>query len=651
MESFFFISRWNSRQADLWDHELICAFQGNADNTFQEGEIMGLQFDVPDYKKIRVIIDTDAACEADDPFAIVHALLSPKLIVKGIIAEHFNEAGSSERSYCEIRTILNKMDMRVPIFMGLEGPVESENSEFSKNEAVSFITEEAMREDDKPLFILCQGAITNVAAAIKANPDILDRITVIWIGTHGEAPCVAPFREFNAGNDIDAANYVLSSGANLWLVPSQVYTTINIGIAEIQRRIRPCGRIGEHLFDQLVRYNLSKFAGWTKGESWSLGDLPAIAIALNPDCGHFKMAKAPKVAADTSSEICEENPEIRIYTDVDSRYILEDMIAKLELFADNKENSTDKPGFHRNPIINSLYTADPAPMVCGDTLYLFTTHDEDRLVNNFYTMNDWRCFSTKNMIDWIDHGKIFSLDDINWADGRAWAPQCIARNGRFYLYCPVHKTNGGMAIAVGVSDSPVGPFKDLGHPLIDEGDWNDIDPTVFIDDDGQAYLYFGNPELRYVLLNEDMISYDKNAGIGRIAMTEEAFSKGSHMTGTSYAEGPWFYRRNGKYYMVYAAFAGEKGDGKHHNEHLAYSTSDSPTGPWIYGGVLMTEEGGTFTNHPGIADFKGHSYLFYHTGDLPGGNLFHRSVCVAEFEYNKDGSIGTIAMCDGVHEV
>lgn len=300
----------------------------------------------------------------------------------------------------------------------------------------------------------------------------------------------------------------------------------------------------------------------------------------------------------------------------------------------------------RNPIITSIYTADPAPMVLGDTLYLYTTHDEDRLINDFYTMFDWRCFSTKDMVNWVDHGVIFSLDDIAWADDRAWAPQAIERSGKFYLYCPVHKRDGGMAIAVGVSDSPTGPFKDLGEPLVDEGDWNDIDPTVFIDDDGQAYLYFGNPELRYVLLNEDMISYDKTVGVAKIPMTVESFAKGGHMTGTTYAEGPWFYKRNNLYYMVYAAF----GEGRK-NEHLAYSTSTSPTGPWSYGGVLMTEEGGTFTNHPGVVDFKGHSYLFYHTAELEGGSLFHRSVCVAEFRYNPDGSIDTIAKCDHVDAV
>lgn len=306
----------------------------------------------------------------------------------------------------------------------------------------------------------------------------------------------------------------------------------------------------------------------------------------------------------------------------------------------------NEKNFKKNPIVTNMYTADPAPMVYGDTLYLFTTHDEDELINNFYTMRDWRCFSTKDMVNWTDHGVIFSLDDIEWADDRAWAPQCVERNGKFYLYCPVHKTGGGMAIAVGVSDKPEGPYTDLGHPLVDEGDWNDIDPTVFIDDDGQAYLYFGNPELRYVLLNEDMVSFDEKVGVGRIPMTVESFAKGSHMTGTSYGEGPWFYKRNGLYYMVFAGFS----EGEHRNEHFGYATSEGPLGPWKYAGVLM-DEGPCFTNHPGIADFKGHSYLFYHTDELPGGSLFHRSVCVAEFTYNKDGSISTVSKCDGVKAI
>ncbi len=293
---------------------------------------MKFEYDVPDYKKLRVIVDTDAACEADDPFAIAHALLSPKLIVKGIIAEHFKEEGSMEKSYREIETILDVMDMskEIPIFRGQRGPLSTDDE---VSEAVKFIIDEALKDDEKPLYILCQGAITNVAKAITLEPEIKDKITVIWIGTHGEAPCKAPFTEFNATNDISAANIVLKSGIDLWLVPSHVYITVNIGLAEIQRRIRPCGRIGEHLFRNMVDYNMSQFAGWTQGESWSLGDSPAIAIAINPGCGHYHYAKAPLVAEDTSSVVKEDNPQIRIYTDVDSRYILEDFIAKLEIFA------------------------------------------------------------------------------------------------------------------------------------------------------------------------------------------------------------------------------------------------------------------------------------------------------------------------------
>ncbi|WP_026489364.1 nucleoside hydrolase [Butyrivibrio sp. XBB1001] len=289
---------------------------------------MAFEFDVPDYKKIRVIVDTDAACEADDPFAIAHALLSPKLIVKGIIAEHFKIPGSMEKSYDEIMTILDAMALEVPVFHGQKGPL-SQDKEIS--EAVDFIIKEAKREDDKPLFILCQGAITNVAKALQVEPQIKDKITVIWIGTHGEAPCTAPFTEFNSVNDIEAANFVLQSGTNIWLVPSHVYITVNIGLSEIQRRIAPCGKIGQHLFRNMVDYNNSEGAGWTQGESWSLGDSPAIAIAINPGCGHYHEAVAPLVLDDTSSAVKEDNPRIRIYTDVDSRYILEDFIAKLEI--------------------------------------------------------------------------------------------------------------------------------------------------------------------------------------------------------------------------------------------------------------------------------------------------------------------------------
>ncbi|MCR4788390.1 MAG: nucleoside hydrolase [Lachnospiraceae bacterium] len=288
---------------------------------------MPAMYDVPDYKKIRVLIDTDAACEADDPFAIVHALLSPKLIVKGILAEHFNADGSVQRSYDEIMTILEAMDRDVPVFMGEEGPI----GEAFGSPAADCIIKEALSEDPHPLYVLCQGAITNVAAAIKKCPEIIKKMTIVWIGTHGAGDIKAPFREFNAGNDIPAANFVLSSGADIRLVPSSVYITINVGIAEIEEKVLPCGRIGKHLYDNMIRYNNSEEAGWTKGESWSLGDSPAVAITLNPDCGKHSMQHAPFVEDDTSSRYDESRPMICVYENVDSRYVLGDFISKLRL--------------------------------------------------------------------------------------------------------------------------------------------------------------------------------------------------------------------------------------------------------------------------------------------------------------------------------
>ena len=299
-----------------------------------------------------------------------------------------------------------------------------------------------------------------------------------------------------------------------------------------------------------------------------------------------------------------------------------------------------------NPVVQNVYTADPAPMVYGDTLYLYTSHDEDEVVGNFYTMYDWNCYSTKDMVNWTDHGTILSRTSFKWAEDRAWAPQCVERNDKFYLYVPLHKRGGGMVIGVGVSDSPTGPFEDaLGKPLVESGDWNDIDPTVFIDEDGQAYLYYGNPKLRYVKLNEDMISYDTSGGkkgVFEVEMNEDSFGAIENPSGdrkVTYGEGPWFYRRGDLYYMVYAAFKSPSS-----SEHLAYSTSDLPTGPWKYQGIIMPYQGGCYTNHPGVVDFMGHSYLFYHNQALQGGHSYHRSVCVEEFTYNEDGTFPEINM-------
>ncbi|WP_300724606.1 family 43 glycosylhydrolase [uncultured Bacteroides sp.] len=305
--------------------------------------------------------------------------------------------------------------------------------------------------------------------------------------------------------------------------------------------------------------------------------------------------------------------------------------------------------YAQNPIVQTCYTSDPAPMVHDGTLYVYTGHDEDKA--DFFWMQDWKIYSTTDMVNWTDHGSPLAIETFEWADDRAWAAQCIERNGKFYWYVCLHsKLSGTMAIGVAVGNSPTGPFKDaIGKPLY-EGSWDYIDPTVFIDDDGQAYLYWGNPHIYYALLNEDMISI--KGEVGRIEQTVEGFGapdpakriKGKKYK-DNYTEGPWFYKRNGKYYLLYAAGGVP--------EHIAYSTSDSPLGPWKYMGEIMPlQNTGSFTNHCGVVDYKGQSYFFYHTGKLPGGGGFGRSVAVEPFTYNPDGTFPVInATREGVKPI
>lgn len=296
---------------------------------------MPLNYTVPEYKRLRVIVDTDAACEADDPFAIAHALMSKKFEVKAIFAEHFGHPGTTKKSYAEILTILDAMSISVPVYMGEEGKLsEVEGKELSP--AARYLIEEAMREDEKPLYVLGLGAITNIASAIRRCPEITAKMTVIWIGGQdldaGTLKQSTPkHREFNAGNDIDAANIVISSGVEFWQIPNNVYGAMHIGLAEIQKRIYSCGKIGKHLLENMLSYNLSEHAGWTAGESWSLGDSPAVGVALEPNCGHYAYREAPIFNEDTSYRFEEGRPRIRVYTSINSRFIIEDFISKLQL--------------------------------------------------------------------------------------------------------------------------------------------------------------------------------------------------------------------------------------------------------------------------------------------------------------------------------
>lgn len=291
---------------------------------------MELDYIVPEEKRLRVIVDTDAACEADDPYAIAHALMTKKFEVKAILAEHFNSPGSTKKSYDEIVTILKAMSIQVPVYMGEEEPLDRQTGDMV-SPAVRFLIEEALRPEEKTLYVLCLGAITNVAKAMKECPDIISRMTVVWIGGQDYNQQNPNIREFNAGNDIEAANLVLHSQVKLWQIPMNVYGSMRIGLAELQKKVLPCGEIGKHLFYHMTEYNCSAYAGWTMGESWTLGDSPAVAVAMDPCCGTYIEREAPLVLPDTTYREMAGAPMIRVYTCVDSRFVLEDFMSKLQL--------------------------------------------------------------------------------------------------------------------------------------------------------------------------------------------------------------------------------------------------------------------------------------------------------------------------------
>ena len=283
------------------------------------------------------------------------------------------------------------------------------------------------------------------------------------------------------------------------------------------------------------------------------------------------------------------------------------------------------------PVVQSKFTADPAPMVYQDTVFLYTTHDEDDARGYEFKMKDWLLYTSTDMVNWQDHGAVASLKDFKWYDGDngAWAEQVIERNGKFYMYCPIH----GHGIGVLVADSPYGPFHDpIGKPLVWQKEhWYDIDPSVWIDDDGQAYMYWGNPHTYYVKLNEDMIS------------TSGEIHQLPHIT--DYQEGPWIYKRDSKYYLAFASTCCPEG--------IGYAMSDKITGPWQYKGHIMDHTYKTRGNHPGIIDYKGHSYVFGLNYDLlrliTDEHSERRSVSCAEMQYNADGTIQELPyFCENV---
>ncbi|GAB3427656.1 hypothetical protein GCM10027516_33030 [Niabella aquatica] len=288
-----------------------------------------------------------------------------------------------------------------------------------------------------------------------------------------------------------------------------------------------------------------------------------------------------------------------------------------------------------NPIITHHYTADPAAMVEKDTLWLFAGHDFAGGQKG-YKMKDWLVYSTTDLHRWTEYPVSMKITDFSWAkSGDAYAGHVAKRNGKYYWYISTNWSG----IGVGVADRPEGPYKDaLGKPLLTNKDcfasthsWACIDPAIFTDDDGQAWIFWGNRECYYAKLKENMLEID-----GEI--------KHIQFDGFDFTEAPWVHQRNGWYYLTYATGFPEK---------TAYAMSRSINGPWEYKGILNEIAGNSNTNHQAIVDFKGSSYFIYHNGAIQtDGGSYSRSVCIDNLYYNADGTIKRIQMTtEGVEPV
>ena len=286
----------------------------------------------------------------------------------------------------------------------------------------------------------------------------------------------------------------------------------------------------------------------------------------------------------------------------------------------------------QNPIIRDQFSADPSARVFNGRVYVYPSHDilakTGKGRPGWFCMEDYHVFSSSNLTDWTDHGVIVSQNKVKWVDSSAysmWAPDCIFRNGKYYFYFPSitkDTTNGrGFFIGVAIADKPEGPYIAQNEPIKKA---RGIDPNVFIDKDGQAYIYWAMRNIYAAKLKENMLELDSDPQI-----IQEFPEKGLK-------EGPWLFERNGIYYMTYPHVQNKI-------ERLEYATSNSPLGPFKFAGVIMDESPmNCWTNHQSVIEYNKQWYLFYHQNALSPKFDKNRAICIDSLSFNTDGTIRTV---------
>lgn len=317
----------------------------------------------------------------------------------------------------------------------------------------------------------------------------------------------------------------------------------------------------------------------------------------------------------------------------------------------------------RQPLITSFYTADPSAHVFEGKIYIYPSHDLDLEVeeNDFgdhYAMTDYHILSQESPEGPAkDHGEALHVRDVPWASKQMWAPDAAYKNGRYYLYFPAKDKEGVFRIGVATATRPEGPFKAEPEPI--KGSFS-IDPCSFVDENGEAYLYFGGVwggQLQCwqtgKFLPDTKGPQGQMPGAGELALTPKVAKLTGDMlqfaetprdvvivdeqgapllggdTDRRYFEGPWMHKYQGTYYLSYST-----GD----THRLVYATAKTPYGPFTYRGQIMTPPIG-WTTHHSIVEFKGRWWLYYHDSSLSKGVSHRRCVKVQELFYEADGTI------------
>ena len=285
----------------------------------------------------RIIINTDAKNEADDQFAIVHALLSPTLDVRGLVPAHFGTRRTTEslrESRDEVDLLLRLMgrEGRYVVADGAPGALPDERTPVP-SAGSALIIDESKKKDEGTLYVAFLGPLTDMASAILEDPEIQDRdVVVVWIGGPPHGGVISPSRiEFNLSNDIASANVVMNSRIPVWQIPSTVYSMVSVTHDELEQRVAPLGDLGAYLTQQVVDFNAT--VEDLMMDFRSLGDSPAIGAVMNPRGGVWRMHPAPLY--DQNGQMLEPEPgrrEIPVCESMDIRWLLEDMFAKLHKF-------------------------------------------------------------------------------------------------------------------------------------------------------------------------------------------------------------------------------------------------------------------------------------------------------------------------------